>query len=458
MWRSAIRTSPPRALGSRALLNVPCIYLLSAPGRRIKAARLIRRCTEVMHANDSSLLRLAGPSYFPLAFIARLPFAMMVVGVLTLVVAERDSVTLGGLNSAAAGLGTAIAGPLLGAAVDRFGQRRVLVPVGLTNAALLGAFPLVVGSSVANAGVLALSVLIGATAPQVAPLSRTRLVALIRRHVAPQKQEKTLSGTMAYESAADETVFIVGPFLVGLLASAIAPWVAIAGAAALTLVFVTAFALHPTGRVQTGTEHTDGERAPARELTRLPLLTVIIGTLGVGLFFGATLTSLTGFLAADGDGERAGLLYGVMGIGAAALALGSAALPVRFTLRARWLTFGSLLLSAAILYATARSATGLVVALAILGLGIGPTLVTLYSLAARLSPAGRSATTMTLLGSGVVVGQALSSAVTGTVVDRVGPEAGLLAPALAAALVVAAGLVHSTALPRRAEEPEPLPV
>ncbi len=35
---------------------------------------------------------------------------------------------------------------------------------------------------------------------------------------------------MAYESAADETVFIVGPFLVGLLASTIAPWVAVAGA------------------------------------------------------------------------------------------------------------------------------------------------------------------------------------------------------------------------------------
>ena len=57
-----------------------------------------------MFHTDSSLLRHAGPTYFPLAFIARLPFAMMVVGVLTLVVAERGSVTLGGLNSAAAGI------------------------------------------------------------------------------------------------------------------------------------------------------------------------------------------------------------------------------------------------------------------------------------------------------------------------------------------------------------------
>lgn len=409
-----------------------------------------------MYATDSSLLRHAGPTYFPLAFIARLPFAMMVVGVLTLVVAERGSVTLGGLNSAAAGLGTAFAGPLLGAAVDRFGQRRVLVPVGLLNAALLGSFPLVVGSSAADTGVLALSVLIGATAPQVAPLSRTRLVAIIRRRIAPAKQEKTLSGTMAYESAADETVFIVGPFLVGLLASAIAPWVAIAGAATLTFVFVTAFALHPTGKVEPGSQHTDEPQAAARELASAKLLTVVVGTLGVGLFFGATLTSLTGFLAADGDGDRAGLLYGVMGIGSAVLALGSAALPQRFTLTARWLVFGSLLLAAAIGFACARDETGLVVALAVLGLGIGPTLVTLYSLAAQLSPAGRSATTMTMLGSAVVVGQALASAVIGAVVDQLGVEAGLAAPAIAAALVVAAAIAHTASAPQRSVQRQPV--
>ena len=76
--------------------------------------------------------------------------------------------------------------------------------------------------------------------------------------------------------------------------------------------------------------------APARELTRFPLLTVVAGTLGIGFFFGATLTSLTGFLANGGNGDRAGLLYGVMGIGSAALALGSTAFPARFTLKARW--------------------------------------------------------------------------------------------------------------------------
>jgi MFS family permease len=402
------------------------------------------------------LVQHAGLSYFPLAFIARLPFAMMTVGVLTLVVAERGSVTLGGLNSAAAGIGTAIAGPLLGAAADRFGQRRVLVPVGLANAALLGAFVLVVASSAADLAVLALSVLIGASAPQIAPMSRTRLVAIIKRRIRPDQRERVLSSTMAYESAADETVFIVGPFLVGLLATAVAPWLAIAGASVLTLVFVTRFALHPTGRLDPGTGSSAEVQAPARELTRFPLLTVVAGTLGIGFFFGATLTSLTGFLADGGDGDRAGLLYGVMGIGSAGLALGSAAFPARFSLRARWLVFGSLMLAAAIAYAGARSELTIVVALAVLGCGIGPTLVSQYSLAAKLSPAGRSATTMTMLGSAVVVGQALASAVTGVVVDRLGPDAALALPAVTAAFVVAAGVAHAASAPRADRRPLPV--
>ncbi|MEU2349841.1 MFS transporter [Modestobacter sp. NPDC049651] len=403
--------------------------------------------------SGNPLIRSAGLSYFPLAFIARLPFAMMTVGVLTLVVAERGSVTLGGLNSACAGLGTAVAGPLLGAAVDRFGQRRTLVPVGLVNAALLGAFPLVVGSDASDLAVLVLSVLIGMSAPQIAPMSRTRLVAIIRRAIDRDRREKVLSSTMAYESAADETVFIVGPFLVGLLATAIAPWLAIAGASALTFVFVTAFALHPSGRVDPGTEHTTQQPAPARDLLRLPLTTVVVGALGIGFFFGTTLTSLTGFLADGGDGDRAGLLYGVMGIGSAALALGSAAFPVRFSLRARWLTFGTLLLAAALLYASSRSVPALVVALAVLGCGVGPTVVAQYSLGAQLSPAGRSATTMTMLGSAVVVGQAVASAVTGAVTDSLGPDTALALPAVAAALVVGAALAHHAST-RRAREPE----
>ncbi|OII07080.1 MFS transporter [Curtobacterium sp. MCBA15_008] len=399
-------------------------------------------------AADRSLVALAGRWYFPVAFVARLPFAMMVVGVLTLVVSARDSVALGGVNSASVGIGAAVFGPMIGAAADRFGQRRVLVPVGLVNAALLGLFPLVVTGSAPDLAVLAMAFCIGASAPQVAPMSRTRLVAIIRQRMAPGRREQVTSGTMAYESAADETVFIIGPFLVGILASAIAPWVAVAGASALTFVFVTAFALHPTGKLALG-HRDDLVQAPARELLRPRLVVVVLGILGIGLFFGSTLTSLTAFMETHGESSQAGLLYGLMGIGSAGLALGSAAFPRRFALGWRWLVFGVVLLGGAVAFAQADSVLAVGVVLGVMGIGIGPTLVAQYSLGSDRSPVGRSATTMTILGSAVIVGQSIASAVTGDLAEQHGTGAAMLLPAASAAVVVLAA-VANLLLPRRA--------
>uniref|UniRef100_UPI001F2655EA hypothetical protein n=1 Tax=Escherichia coli TaxID=562 RepID=UPI001F2655EA len=84
---------------------------------------------------------------------------------------------------------------------------------------------------------------------------------------------------------------VFGPFIVGLLATTLNPAAPIIGAAVLTVVFVSAFALHRSGagRPTTG----DGlpvQQAPARELFRPGLVAVTVGVLGMGLFFGSMLT------------------------------------------------------------------------------------------------------------------------------------------------------------------------
>ncbi|MEV4774570.1 MFS transporter [Microbacterium sp. LWH12-1.2] len=404
-------------------------------------------------APRQSLLKLAGLPYFLIAFIARLPFAMMVVGVLTVVVAARGSISLGGLTSASVGLGTACFGPFLGAAADRFGQRVVLLTLAVANGTMLVLFTATVYSSAADALVLLTAVGIGATAPQVAPMSRSRLVTMIADRMPPAQRAGTLSGTMAYESAADETVFVFGPFLVGVLASAIAPWAPLVGAAALTVLFVGAFALHPSGRHVSLDRDASG-RAPSAvaDLFRPQLLVVVLGILGVGLFFGAMLTALTSFMADRGAPEQAGLLYGVMGVGSALLALGVAWLPPSFSLRARWLVFSGILLAGSLLLGFVDSAAMMMLALAIMGVGIGPTLVTQYSFGAARSPLGRSATVMTMLGSGVIVGQSIGAAVTGAIAESVGTAPALVLPVVAASIAFAAGVVNwflSRTRPRR---------
>jgi MFS family permease len=390
----------------------------------------------------TSLIREAGFSYFPIALIARLPFAMMVVGVLTLVVSARGSLALGGLTSAMTGLGTALFGPLLGAAADRFGQRRVLLSAGTVNSLLLVAIAWLAFAPAPDASLLVIAFLIGATMPQVAPLSRSRLVGIIGRTFDRDRRESAVGGTMAYESAADEIVFVFGPVIVGLLATTMSPAAPVIGAAVLALVFVSAFALHPTAAAASPVRGEKPAQAPARELARPALLTTVIGALGMGLFFGAMLTSLTAFMAERGVPEQAGLVYGAMGIGSAALALGVALFPARFTLAARWVVFALILVGGTLALPFADSIGAITICLLVIGIGIGPTLVTQYSLAAGRSPLGRSATVMTMLGSGVVVGQSAASALTGLVAENLGVQAALIAPILAALVVLAAGVAN----------------
>ncbi|AIY19143.1 MFS transporter [Pimelobacter simplex] len=395
-----------------------------------------------MPAHAPSLVRATGASYFPIALVARLPYAMMVVGVLTLVVAGRDSLAFGGLNSAVVGLGAACVGPLLGAAADRFGQRRVLLASGVASATALALMAWVVYSPLPGAAVLAVAFLVGASAPQIAPMSRSRLVQIIGSKIAPGRRSRTFDATMAYESAADEIVFIIGPFVVGLLGTTLDPWAPVAGAAVLTLVFVSAFALHPSAAVAERHGEQALPAAPARELTRPALLAVVAGIFGVGLFFGAMLTSLTSFMGDHGSAASAGLVYGVMGIGSATLALSVALFPKAFSLRARWLVFGATMLAGALLLPLASSVLQMCLVLLVIGCGIGPTMVTQYSLGAHRSPAGRSATVMTILGSAVIVGQSAASAVTGNLADRFGTDAALVMPIVAAAVVVLAGAAN----------------
>lgn len=406
--------------------------------------------TRETQQQPTTLVRAAGFSYFPVALLARLPYAMMVVGVLTLVVSARGELSLGGLTSAMVGVGTAIFGPLIGAAADRVGQRGVVLATGIANSVALLAMAWVAFSSSPDFVVLIVAFVIGATAPQVSPMSRSRLVGIIANRLPGDRHAAVLNGTMAYESAADEIVFVFGPFIVGLLATTLNPAAPIIGAAVLTVVFVSAFALHRSGagRPTTG----DGlpvQQAPARELFRPGLVAVTVGVLGMGLFFGSMLTALTSFLSDFGHPEQAGLVYGVMGVGSAALALGVAWFPLRFSLRWRWLTFAGLLAASTLALPFATTVSGVILVLLVAGFGVGPTLVTQYSFGAERSPIGRSATVMTILGSAVIVGQSASSALVGALAQSAGTHVAMYAPLVSALIVLLAGVANIVITGRR---------
>jgi MFS family permease len=383
------------------------------------------------------LASIVGPHYFPLAFIGRLPFAMMIVGVLTVTTVEQRSLTLAGVLAAAAGLGTASLGPLSGSFADRYGQRRVLLILGVASSLATGGFLALVRLDAPAAVLIASACILGATTPQVAPFSRARLVgaAVSIPHPASTRAQSVV---MSYESMADEASFVLGPVLVGALSAGIAPWAPLALSAALTVTVVTAFALHPTASLaHAGAEaRSTSIRTPLGSLVTIELATLVLAMIAVGGVFGSLLTGLTGLMQQLGAVEQTGLLYGAMSVGAIVTALAFMALPARYSLSLRWLTGSAMAIAAIAALAVSDEIAIVALALFVAGCGVGASLVSLFSLGAIAAPPDRTNTVLVTLQSSLVVGQAVLTAICGSIAESMGPTAVfMVGAALALALL-----------------------
>ncbi|TLM82385.1 MFS transporter [Pseudarthrobacter sp. NamE2] len=402
------------------------------------------------------LSHLAGRSFIPLGLFARLPLAMLTVGTLTMVTSVSGSYALGGTAAGAVGIGSAMGAPLLGALADRQGQRPVLLASAVLNTVAVIALVLATaGLDAAGtfyAGVLAASFAAGASSPQVGPLARVRWMALTSEVPAPGSK-RDLDTALSYESTADEVTFVLGPALVGILASLLAPWLPLALAAAMTIILVPAFANHPTrhavrplGKAARAAGGSRGrDRIP--RAAALPVLTMVC----MGTFFGATQAGLSSFSAGLSGSELAGLLYAVMGLSSAAAALSVAYWPRRFSLCWRWVLSAVLMAALAVLLLVPSSLAGMVAVLLVLGLPVGPVMVTVFAAGGVLAPAGRLGTVMTALASGIVAGTALGSSLGGQLAESGGYHAAFLVP-VGAALMLALLGAWAAAVLRRGQE------
>lgn len=417
----------------------------------------------------SRLPELAGRGFIPLGLFARLPLAMLTVGTLTLVTSVSGSYAAGGTSAGAVGIGSAIGAPVLGALADRFGQRPVLVVSAILNAlavlVLMAAAYVVPGAEGKAVPVLAAAFVAGVSCPQVGPLARVRWMALT---TAGHRKGggKDLDTALSYESTADELTFVLGPALVGILASLIAPWLPLALAAALTITLVPAFAVHRThlavprraarpGTVRrTAVQRGTGQSSPPRAglvsfaAVALPVLAMVC----MGSFFGSTQAALSSFSAAFATSEVAGLLYAVMGLSSAAAAISVAYWPACFTLAARWLAGAAAMAGLSTLLLLPGDGWAMVLVLLVLGLPVGPVMVTVFAIGGIVAPAGRLGTVMTALASGIVAGTAIGSSVAGQQAEASGYSAAFFVPVAAAAALFVLGAAAAVVV--RGQQPK----
>jgi hypothetical protein len=98
---------------------------------------------------------------------------------------------------------------------------------------------------------------------------------------------------------------------------------------------------------------------------------------------------------------------------------------------------------------------GIVATFALVGVAVGANLVTLFTLAAHAAPAGRLATTMTMLSSGIIVGQAVTMALVSSFAESHGVVAAFwVVPGTAAAGLLLAVVHLLIVRPRGRSAPE----
>ncbi|MEV7604795.1 MFS transporter [Paenarthrobacter sp. NPDC089322] len=440
------------------------------------------------------LPELAGPGFLPLGLFARLPLAMLTVGTLTLVTSVSQSYAIGGMAAGAVGIGSAVGAPVLGSLADRAGQRVVLLVAAVVNtlavAGLLAAAYVTPGyeSALAATGVLVAAFLAGASCPQVGPMARVRWMALTTRNLLPARAPQSvgapqptnapdsvgvpfpvsgsrsvaanradLDTALSYEGTADEITFVLGPALVGVLASLLAPWLPLALAALMTITLVPAFAVHPSHHAvvppapKAGTGVVSSEKGGRQRSRRAGAVVAVpvAAMVCMGTFFGATQNALSAYAAQYATAELAGLLYSVMGLSSAVAALSVAFWPQRFGLAARWVAAALAMSMLSLLLLVPAGIWPMVFVLLLLGIPVGPVMVTVFSIGGLVAPAGRMATVMTALASGIVAGTALGAYFAGQLAETQGPAAAFLVSMAAAAGLLVLGLVTSVVMKRR---------
>src|SRR5690625_164663 len=337
--------------------------------------------------------RIAGWPLLLATFLARLPVSMSLIGMLTLVTVQTGSVAAAGLLSGAFAFGETFGGPVIARFADRHGQRVPVLVMALVDAVLICALVVSVLAEAPMPLLLAQAASAGMCMPQIGPMARTRWVGLIRTSTAHgAERERSISAAMAVEGVLDETSFVLGPALVGVLTVTLSPSASVLGAAVLIGVFGAVFALHPTALPGSAPSAGRGGRVvtPA-------LLVLAVPMFAQGLFFGGMSTGVTAFASASGYGDLSGLMYAVMGTSSAVGGLLMASVPVTFALTARVRLAGGALFVLTLPLYLPQTAVTLAVAMFVLGWAIGPHIVSLFGLVERSAPPARMSQAMSVV-------------------------------------------------------------
>jgi MFS family permease len=375
--------------------------------------------------------------------LARLPLGMSSLAILLLVRARTDSFLVAGLAVGAFTAASAVTAPLQGRLLDRFGQRRVLLPCAVGEAGLLLVLIAVAQARAPAAAIVALAGLAGTLLPPVSACVRA-LWPIVAGDTATRETAYALDATT------QEIIWTVGPMIVAAAVSLASAAVAVATCAAITLLGTVLFAAAPLARDWRG-ERVGRARGGALASPGLRVLLVAVAL--TGTVIGAFEVGLPALAAHLGSPSSAGLLLAMWSLGSLC---GGILYGARTWARPMSSRHQRLLLALVVLMAPLLLAESMAVAIvfsALAGLGLAPIFSCQYTLVGQLAPRGSIAEAFNWHVAALVAGIAVGSAISGALVEAVGVS-GCFVLGCAGAL----GAYLVAALDRERIEPQSLAV
>ncbi len=354
-------------------------------------------------------------------FIARMPIAMDAIAIILFIYSVDKRFALAGALTAVAALTTVISSPLWSKVADRRGQRFVLsIAVPIRIVAIIAFINLVLTG--APIWTWFLSIFIAeAGSISMGSMSRRRWV-----HIIDNQDKQMLATSYAYESLADELVFILGPIITTAIVTVIDPAAGLILGVLFLLVGVPLILSHRSS--DPGPEpHIDGVK-PSSVLRNRNLQAIAIPLTVVGGAFSAVNICVVALTTEQNAKAVSGLLLGIWAIGGATSALVNGAIRWKIAHGKRFIGYlsGMALVSLTFPFIENLYLMGFVLFLQ--GICIAPLLPNGLPLVTHSVPASQMTQAITLATAGIPLTGALSSASAGKIIDLYGASIGFWLP------------------------------
>ncbi|EMS97342.1 ABC transporter permease [Agrobacterium tumefaciens str. Cherry 2E-2-2] len=380
------------------------------------------------------IFRAPGAKGFSAAgFFARLPIAMAPIGIVAMLSQTHGEYWLAGAVSATFALTNAALSPQISRLVDRKGQSKVLIPATIVSVIAFAAL-ITATNQRWPAWTLFLSAFLAAAMPSIPAMMRARWTEIFR-------DRPELNTAFAFESAADELVYISGASLSVGLAVSLFPEAGMMISTTFLALGTFAFLLQRS--TEPKVRPVESGRRQRSAIFLRPAQIITLALIFVGSTFATAEVSAVAITKALGQPEAASLVIGVYAIGSFVVGLILGALNPKMPLQRQLLIAVSVLALTALPLLVANTSVALLAfAVFLSGVAISPIFITSFGLIERRVPESMLTEGVTWVMTGIGIGMALGAFVSGWVIDNFGPDNGFwvsVAASLSTVAIIALG-------------------